>query len=192
RNTGVVSLIANVPAVVPGPSGVGIGGDPGDGTQANFPNSGLEPGYTHPSGGIHSQQGDSIARDLVGKTSLGDIDLDPAGRYLYAVNLNNRLIYRFDTWNAVPQSTMTVLPAPPQYSNPNACNQSGGSGPQDLRPFGLAVTSSTVYLGTICSAESSQDRRDLSAAVLRYDIASNSWQPNAVAFSLRDFDAQRG
>jgi uncharacterized repeat protein (TIGR01451 family) len=183
-------LYVTVPNVVPGPLGQQY--EPGDGSATVFPNTGHEPNYTHESGGLHTQNADSLARDLAGKVSLGDVTLDPQERYLYTVNLNNKRVYRFDTWSLSPQSTMTILPAPPSFSNPSACNVSGNSGPQDLRPFALNVTNSSVYLGTVCTAESSQDRRDLSAAVMRFDLATNAWAAHATAFGLREFDTQRG
>src|SRR5207249_2796570 len=112
---------------------------------------------------------------------------------LYAVNLNNKRIYRFDTWNANPQATLTVLPVLPALSNANACNGSGGSGPRDLRPFGLAISATDLYLGFVCAAESSQNRaQDLTAGVFRYNLISGAWAPSsAVAVGLAAFDAQR-
>jgi uncharacterized repeat protein (TIGR01451 family) len=184
------TLYVTVPNVVPGPLGQQY--EPGDGSATVFPNTGHEPNYTHESGGLHIQNADSLARDLAGKASLGDVTLDPQERYLYTVNLNNKRVYRFDTWATNPQSTMTILPAHPALSNPSACNQTGNSGPQDLRPFALNVTNSSLYLGFVCSAESSQDRQDLAAGVMRFDLATNAWAAHATAFGLTDFDTQRG
>ncbi len=184
QSTGVVSLFVQVPDVVPGPNG--FPGDPGDGTQATFPNVASEPTYTHESGGVHRDTSDSIARDLVGKVGLGDIDMSPDERYLYALNLNTKRIYRFDTWDANPQSTMFLVPDWVAPLNP--CSTVGGAGL--ARPFGLKVTNTDIFLGVVCSAEATQNRADLRAGVAQYDRTTGSWSW-AFNFSLDSFDAQR-
>lgn len=204
RSTGTLGGYVTVPDVVPGPNG--LPGDPGDGTRSDFPNTHplYAPTYTPEMGGIHWPGEDDwrgsdfnppkpfAMQDMVGRTGLGDLDLDPAGRYLYAVNLNTKRIYRFDTWSSSPQSTLTVLPPLPALSNPSSCG--AANGPAALHPFGLAVTSAALYLGFICSAEGDQNRANLAAGVARYDLASGAWDsgPLALAFGLSSYDAQRG
>jgi len=185
RSTASNSLYVTVPDVVPGPNGAPF--DAGDGSAGAFPNGAA---YSVSMGGIHATQHDAISRAYVSKTGLGDIELDPQERYLYAVNLDNRLIYRFDTWDANPQGTMITLAQPPMFTNAQTCNVSGASGPQDTRPFGLLVTASTIYLGYVCSAQTSQDRRDLSAGVLSYDRATGAWS-TALGTALSIYDSQR-
>ncbi|HEX6288234.1 MAG TPA: SdrD B-like domain-containing protein [Herpetosiphonaceae bacterium] len=181
RSTGATTPYVVVPDVVPGPNGVP--GDPGDGSAAAFPN-GLA--YTPQNGGLHTQFQDQTVLNYTSKTSLGDVEIDADERFLYAVNLNTRRIYRFDTWSADPQSTLTILP---QVPNPGIC----ASGQQDFRPFALHVTRISIYLGYTCSAESTGDRAHLSAGVWRYDLGTSTWAAApAVAFNLRDYDAQRG
>ncbi len=181
RATAQTTVYVQVPDVVPGPDG--LPGDPGDGTSATFPN-GLP--YTAQMGGLHTAFDDNAILPYVSKTGLGDVELDADERYLYAVNLNNRRIYRFDTWSANPQASMTVLP---QVPNPGICV----SGAADFRPFALAVTSQSLYLGYVCSAESTQNRQHLAAGVWRLDLGTNAWIVTpAVSFNLRDYDAQRG
>ncbi|HEX6291299.1 MAG TPA: SdrD B-like domain-containing protein [Herpetosiphonaceae bacterium] len=181
RATATTSLYVQVPDVVPGPDR--LPGDPGDGTSATFPN-GLP--YTPQNGGLHTPFEDSLVLPYVSKTGLGDVELDADERYLYAVNLNTRRISRFDTWSASPQASMTILA---QVPNPGIC----GSGAADFRPFSLALTPQSLYLGYVCSAESTQNRQHLSAGAWRYDLTAGSWAATpAVAFNLRDYDAQRG
>ncbi|HEX6293012.1 MAG TPA: SdrD B-like domain-containing protein [Herpetosiphonaceae bacterium] len=181
RASGATTPFVVVPDVVPGPNG--LPGDPGDGSAATFPN-GLA--YTPQNGGLHTQFEDQVVLPYTSKTSLGDVEIDADERFLYAVNLNTRRIYRFDTWSASPQSSMSVLP---QVPNPAIC----ASGAGDFRPFALHLTRISLYLGYTCSAESSGDRSHLSAGVWRYDLTTGSWSgAPAVAFNLRDYDAQRG
>jgi uncharacterized repeat protein (TIGR01451 family) len=195
-SAGSSALYITIPGVIAGPAnaaGFAANGQPGDGSMVTFPN-GTSPAagnYTNAMGGIHSLQSDNSTIAWAGASGLGDLDIDPQEHYLYVVNLRNRLVYRIDTWNASPQSTVVALPAPPEYADPGACNASGASGPKDLRPFGLLVTGDSLYLGFTCTAQSSQDRRDLAAGVLRYDMASAAWAGAVMGVALPSFDAQR-
>lgn len=181
RATASTSLFVQVPDVVPGPDG--LPGDPGDGSAATFPN-GLT--YTPAMGGLHTQFEDRQILPYVSKTGLGDVEIDADERFVYAVNLNTRRVYRVDSWSATPQASMTLLP---QVPNPGIC----GSGAGDFRPFSLALTAQSLYLGYVCSAESTQNRAHLSAGVWRYDLAASSWSATpAVSFPLAAYDAQRG
>jgi len=190
RALGSTSLYVSIPNVVPGP--VGAAYNAGDGARARFPNdpAGNNP-YSPEMGGLHRAGDDAQEQGYVGAAGLGDLALDPQERYLYVVNLNDRLVYRVDSWSSTPQATLTTLPVPSIYASLSSCNASGASGPQDLHPFGLAVSASALYLGFVCSAERSQDRADLSAGVLRYDLAGGSWSL-VFATRLASYDAERG
>jgi len=190
RTFNTETLYVQIPQVVPGPSGAV--GSPGDGASVAFPNGQTAATYDPYLGGIHTVQHDYVSLSMIGKTGLGDLDLDPQERYLYGVNLLYRSVFRIDTWSATPQSTITYLSQHAIFSSPASCNVSGAGGPQDLRPFGLHVTSDSLYLGFTCSAQSSQDRRDLGAGVVRYDLASGTWDSGlAVGLVLPNYDAQR-
>ncbi|HEU5089299.1 MAG TPA: hypothetical protein VFT99_17710, partial [Roseiflexaceae bacterium] len=99
-----------IPAVVPGPVGLGglaANGQPGDGNYANFPNGMSATTFSAAMGGIHTLYSDDTSIADAGRSGLGDIDLDVQERFLYVVNLWNRLVYRVDTWNTGdPQSTV--------------------------------------------------------------------------------------
>lgn len=191
RANGSTSLYVQIPGVIPGPATVqpgpaGFPNTPGDGSSA-FPNNALGLPYSPELGGIHSYQHDDTTLPLIGRVGLGDIALDADERYLYAVNLWKRQIVRIDTWAANPQSTLTVLPDVIGALQP--CASRGGV--QNYRPFGLLVTARSLYLGGVCSAESTQDRADLGARVDRYDLSTGTWS-NALGFDLDTFDVQRG
>ncbi len=197
NSTGVVSGYVTVPNVVPGPMGAAY--NAGDGSRALFPNNpGNNRAYTPEMGGLHVENSEiNYVPQYVGRTSLGDIDLDAEERYLYAVNLLTRRIVRFDTWSANPQATYTELPPMTLLSNPSSCNTGGASGPQDLQPFGLKVTREGVYVGFTCTARSSQNRNDLAAGVVRYTFSTGTWSNNlwsngGAGWGLTAFDTQRG
>ncbi|MDP9311664.1 MAG: hypothetical protein M3R24_12420, partial [Chloroflexota bacterium] len=197
NSTGTVGGYVTVPDVVPGPNGALY--DPGDGSRTLFPNNpGNNRAYTPEMGGLHVENSElNYVPQYVGRTGLGDLDLDAQERYLYTVNLLTKRIVRFDTWSSNPQATYTELPAMSLLSNPSACNGSGASGPRDLQPFGLKVTGTHVYVGFTCTARSSQNRNDLAAGVVRYNLATNAWEGGLWSngwdgWGLTAFDAQRG
>ncbi|MFE0022605.1 SdrD B-like domain-containing protein [Amycolatopsis sp. NPDC059021] len=96
--------------------------------------------------------------DVPGKESVGGITLTEDGQTLYAVNLRTRSLVSFDATGATAQAGKTVpIPDP------------GCAAPGDWRPFGLAAHDAKLYVGGVCSAESSQRRQDLRAVVYTYD-----------------------
>lgn len=107
--------------------------------------------------------------DEVGKVGLGDIEFSEDGRYLFVVSLGDRKLYRIDT-----RLDPTLAPTAAQvqgFSIPTPASCSSG----DLRPMGLGVSESGVYVGAVCSGESSNARADLRASVFRFDTASNTF-----------------
>ncbi|MET9447101.1 SdrD B-like domain-containing protein [Streptomyces cinerochromogenes] len=97
--------------------------------------------------------------DVPGKESIGGLALSEDGSTLYAVNLRTRSLVSFDATGdtaAAPESTVPI-PDP------------GCASPDDWRPFGLQAHDNTLYVGGVCSAESTQQRADLKAFVSTYD-----------------------
>ncbi len=93
---------------------------------------------------------DGTAYDAIGKVSLGGIALSEDESTLYAVNLFDKQLYSLPIGAApnaptaplAANSTRTALPVP------SSCTAS------DLRPFAVTVYRGTVYVGAVCSAES--------------------------------------
>ncbi|WP_159040120.1 SdrD B-like domain-containing protein [Streptomyces sp. XY533] len=118
---------------------------------------------TVPSAGTTAHQ-DSVRLDgpfvgVVGKESLGDIDISENDRQLFAVNLNDRRLYTYDAAQPTAAAPVTSVAIP----NP------GCRAASDWRPFGLGVRDGVVYVGGTCSAESTQNAADLQAAVWTYN-----------------------
>ncbi|MCY7352929.1 MAG: DUF11 domain-containing protein [Cytophagaceae bacterium] len=82
---------------------------------------------------------DIPAYDAVGKTSLGDIDISDDGKTLYVVNLFNRKLYSLDI--ATKDTVAYAIPDP-------GCQGS------DFRPFATKFYRGKVYVGVVCSNES--------------------------------------
>lgn len=94
-----------------------------------------------------------------GKESLGGLALSADGSTLYAVNLLTRTLVSFDATGATALAPKGIVPIP----------DPGCARPGDWRPFGLETHNNTLYVGGVCSAESTQRRADLKAVVYTYD-----------------------
>jgi hypothetical protein len=104
---------------------------------------------------------DILAFDGVGNMGLGDIDLNDAQDTLFAVNLFNRTIVRIrignpETW-PIPTSQVSEVPIP----------KPGCSANVDWRPWGLKHKDGVLYVGGVCSAESTQNVQDMRAFVCK-------------------------
>ncbi|TGZ12546.1 hypothetical protein DV517_66300 [Streptomyces sp. S816] len=100
--------------------------------------------------------------DAPGKESIGGLALSEDGATLYAVNLRTRSLVSFDatgTTDGSASAPRATVPIPDP-----GCAASG-----DWRPFGLTTHDNTLYVGGVCSAESTQKRADLKAVVYAYD-----------------------
>ncbi|NJP07886.1 MAG: hypothetical protein HC837_20820, partial [Chloroflexaceae bacterium] len=132
---------------------------------------------------------DNIAWDAVGKSSLGGVAIDEDETTLYVINLFNRRLY------ALPlgDTPLTAADAGSIDSVQIPRNLPGCPARSDARPFALTYYEDTLYVGMVCSAESSQDVADLQA----YVYTAN---PNTLAFNntpvltipLNDTDYPRG
>ncbi|ASR00142.1 SdrD B-like domain-containing protein [Streptomyces sp. 11-1-2] len=94
-----------------------------------------------------------------GKESIGGLALSEDGSTLYAVNLRTRRLVSFDatgTTASAPEATVRI-PDP------------GCAASTDWRPFALSTHDNKLYVGGVCSAESTQKREDLKAVVYTYD-----------------------
>ena len=111
-----------------------------------------------------SHDADAFAK--VGKISLGDIDVSDDGQTLYVMSLTDRKLYSLNIGsNAVaPASTTGVAVALPVGAP--ACNAA------DVRPWAVEVHNGEVYVGAVCSAQTSLNRADLHAYVLRLNGAA--------------------
>jgi hypothetical protein len=96
---------------------------------------------------------------VVGKESLGDLDISPDGKDLYVVNLNDRRLYRYNAMLA------TAAAPKASYSIPDpGCAASG-----DWRPFGLGVQDTKLFVGGVCSGQSTGSKLDMRAVVYEFN-----------------------
>jgi hypothetical protein len=145
RNTGAVSTFINLNALFPGSTGA----DP------------------H---GVNGYTRDSNSWDAVGKLSLGDIDISTDEQTLYAVNLFDRQLYQIPIGVppvAPPAGSIGRFPIP----LPGDCI----AAVTNSRPFGLTSHDGLVYVGQVCSAETTQNPADLRAYVYSFNPATSAF-----------------
>ena len=117
-------------------------------------------------GGLFCPNADKVGFDNVGKAGIGDLDISDDGSKLYFVNLLDRKVYSLNIDPNNPTAGTTSVQG--SWSVPSNCSNAG-----DNRPWGLKYYQGFLYVGTVCSAESSQSKADLKANVYKID-------PNAV------------
>ncbi len=102
-----------------------------------------------------------IGWDAVGKTALGGLAMSDDDRTLYAMSLENRTLYALDPADgSVIASRQVPLSVP------------GCASADDVRPFAVKYHQGSVFVGMVCSAESSQNVSDLHAYVYQADPTS--------------------
>jgi PKD repeat protein len=84
--------------------------------------------------------------DAVGKNSLGGLAVSEDEKRLYVMNLANRTLYELPL-DAAPTASNVRSRAVP--TNPPGC-----ANPNDVRPFAVHVNGGQLYVGMVCSAES--------------------------------------
>ncbi|MFE9429015.1 SpaA isopeptide-forming pilin-related protein [Kitasatospora sp. NPDC006697] len=103
----------------------------------------------------------------VAKEALGDVEVSDDGADLYVVNLNDRKLYRYDATNRTASAPKASYDIPGPDS---PCPAAG-----DWRPYGLGIQDGVVYVGGVCSGESTQKKADLRAVVRTFDPAAGTF-----------------
>ncbi|MDQ6522996.1 SdrD B-like domain-containing protein [Nocardioides sp. LHD-245] len=99
----------------------------------------------------------------VGKESLGDLDISEDGDDLQVINLNDRKLYVYD-------ATAATMGAPTHVVDLSA--NPGCAAASDWRPGALGERNGVLYVGGVCSAESTQNPADQRAIILSFDAST--------------------
>jgi hypothetical protein len=125
----------------------------------------------HPAGTDYFH--DIAAYSQVAKGGLGDLELSSDGTVLFAVGLASRQIYRIPIGNPPSPGPVTTIAVPDPGSGPTGCvldpATPAGELNLNVRPFGLGSRDGLLYVGAVCTGESSQQASDLRAFVWSYD-----------------------
>jgi hypothetical protein len=142
---------------------------------ATIPNAGADP---HPTTGVLDDwRRDSGSFALVGKSSLGDLDLDDAEENLWVMNLNDRRLYRVNIGaNEPTASSVTAFPTNGNFADvATAAGQPCATRPtSEIRPFAVDYHGEQVYVGITCTAETetgalTEGRDEMRFLIYRYD-----------------------
>ncbi|GAB3978622.1 hypothetical protein GCM10028806_42140 [Spirosoma terrae] len=100
----------------------------------------------------------------MGKVSIGGMDMSEDDKTLYLINLNDRKLY------SVFLNTPARVPTASDVRSWQIPDPGCSNG--DFRPWAVKVYRGKVYVGVVCSAETSQQQSDLKATVYRFDPTS--------------------
>ncbi len=104
---------------------------------------------------------DSAVFDHIGKWGLADIDLNDRGDTLFAINMYNRSLLIIQIGNPLTYPVTKDLVTEINIPFP-ACSRLS-----DWRPWGLKYHEGSIFIGGVCSAESSKNRDDLNATIFK-------------------------
>ncbi len=100
--------------------------------------------------------------NAAGRTSFGGMDMSEDDKTIYFINLKDRKVYSlFVNSPAVAPTSLTAVKS---WSIPDPGCSNG-----DFRPWALKVHHGKIYVGVVCSAETSQQQSDLKATIYRFD-----------------------
>jgi uncharacterized repeat protein (TIGR01451 family) len=102
----------------------------------------------------------NVAWDAVGKTSLGGIALSEDETRLFVMNLQSRTLYALDAVTGAVLGTSAPFTSAP------------GCAAADVRPFAVTVYRGGLYVGAVCSAESTQSVAQLQGYVFSLSPAT--------------------
>jgi len=108
----------------------------------------------------------------IGRIGIGDIDISEDYKTLYLVNLFSKELVILDVSDYSNVTVVNTYPIPDP-----------GCGDGSYRPFAIELHKGRVYVGTTCSAETSQDVTDLEAYVMELDLAGGTFT-NVASFPL--------
>ena len=97
---------------------------------------------------------DTLAFSAVGKRGLGDIELSEDGSTLYVMNLFSRSLVSVDVATGTEGTAIPV-------NNPGCVADS------DVRPWAIKIYDGEVYIGVVCSAQSTSSLTNLDAYVMK-------------------------
>ncbi|HEY8563813.1 MAG TPA: SdrD B-like domain-containing protein [Pyrinomonadaceae bacterium] len=120
----------------------------------------------HPAATTTDWSADTASVGLIGKIGLGGLKLSSDGATLYAVNLGDRRLYAIPTTGTLDSATVKRFDIPTTGLATSAGNCASG----DVRPFALGRDrAGQIYVGAVCSAESTANNAQLTAYVWRFD-----------------------
>lgn len=121
---------------------------------------------------------DPAAMTAVGRMSFGGMDISEDDKTLYFINLKDRKLYSVAIGS--PAAVPTSATALQSWNIPDPGCSFG-----DFRPWALKMYHGKLYVGVVCSAETSQETNDLKATIYQVDpTATNVVFNEVLSFPL--------
>ena len=130
------------------------------------------------SGDVASTSYDVNAFSQIGKIGLGDMDISADGNTLWVVNLAQKQLVSINIANYILSGVLPNASDVQTYNIPSPGCVGG-----EHRPFALKYRDGKVYVGVVCSAQTSGSRNNLSATVYEFTPSMGSFV-SKVSFSL--------
>lgn len=92
---------------------------------------------------------DTTIFDQVGKTGIGDMAISEDDNTLYVVALGDRRLYQ------LPADSINAITSPAQVAATSIPRPASCVVDSDFRPFGLGIEGGDVYVGAVCTGQSS-------------------------------------
>lgn len=134
----------------------------------NLATNGIDTIFTVPDTGANAHNIANYVTDngntafgQVGKISLGGMDITDDGSRLFVMNLNNRTLYAMNPDTGAVLGTQAVPLT--GLATPGGTAATCASG--DVRPFAVEFYRDTLYVGAVCSAESTNSATNLHAYI---------------------------
>ncbi|MFN8358081.1 MAG: SdrD B-like domain-containing protein [Spirosomataceae bacterium] len=120
---------------------------------------------------------DNASFDKVGRISFGDLEINEKEDSLFVVNLNDKKLYAIylgaDPANPTAPTTGAADSKIKAFTIPNPnCN---GAANGDYIPWGLKVYHGVLYVGVVCTAQTSQNKADLKATVYALNLSTGAF-----------------
>jgi len=120
---------------------------------------------------------DSLAFDYVGKMGLGDLQLGAGDSVLWTINLFKQELIRITIPKSAQAGDAIIDVSAIAIPNPGCVAAS------DWRPFGLEYYRGKLYVGGVCSGQSTQDTTDMTAHIYEYDEVNQAFY-SILSFAL--------
>ena len=112
---------------------------------------------------------DSLSMHAAAKTGFGGFTFSEDQKNIWLINLFDRKLYR------IPVGIPAVAPTNPSVVESFAIPNPGCSN-GDYRPWGLKAHRGKLYVGVVCSAETSQDTADLHATLYEFTPSTGAYK----------------
>lgn len=124
--------------------------------------------------GVSATSYDIEAFETAGKAGIGDIEVSEDGLYLYATDLSTKQLVQIKIRNTIGGP---IIPGSCANVNSFPIPTVAGCNASDSRPWAIKTYGGKVYVGVVCSGESSGIQSDLTTEIFAFDPLNSVFSP---------------